>query len=294
MYFSIIIPSYNRCELLKNCIEKLKNQQFDDWECIIINDGSTDHTQEDISDFIKNSPQFKLVYQENSERAIARNNGVKHAQGKYLIFLDSDDYFEDDHLKNLHQFIFNDQEKVGMYFTNAQMSINNKNQLIHSKEYTPLLDFSYFIENSVIPARVCIHHKIMQHLSFDPRTIIVEDTVLWTEIFDLYPITYIPISSVIYQIHDTNSVNLNFNNAYLQRLKGLKVLFLKKGIGSKIPYKTKQKQLNRCYLGISEYYFIHGKNTKSKYWLIKSLIRFPFLETKYKLKVFTTNNFGIG
>lgn len=281
-FFSIIIPTYNRCELVKKCIISLQNQTFDNWECIIVNDGSTDNTQVEIADFIKNDSRYTLINQKNSERAISRNNGAKLAKGEYFIFLDSDDLFEPQHLQELYTNIAEEKQHHAMYFTNGKILKNNTQEIIIQTEIPSPLPIDFFLANSVVPARVCLHRSIFDTFAFDPRTIIVEDTVLWTEILDNKSIKYLPITTVFYHLHDDNSVNIEKNNAYLQRLKGLKVLFYKKPVGKKIPTPIIKKHLNRCYYGISEYYLHQKKRLKAIFWIIKSIIIYPQLDLKHK------------
>ena len=282
-YFSIIIPTYNRCQLVQKTIESIMAQDFSEWECIIINDGSTDNTAEIIPEFIRNDQRFSFVNQMNSERAISRNNGAKLAKGKYFIFLDSDDLFENNHLKQLYQFITNDHEQIGLYFSNGKLITDEKSELIINNNVPAKLPIDYFLINSVVPARVCLHHSLFEQFSFDPRTIIVEDTVLWTEILEKYPVIFVPISSVIYHWHGENSVNIEKFNAYLQRLNGLKVLFFNKPVGKEISNTIKRRHLNRCYYGIADFYQYQNKNSVSLWWIIKSILKYPELDLKYKL-----------
>jgi glycosyltransferase involved in cell wall biosynthesis len=282
-FFSIIIPTYNRCELLKYTLNSIINQSFKNWECIIINDGSTDNTKNEIGNFITKDQRITLINQENTERAIARNNGAKVAKGKYLIFIDSDDLFEISHLESLHNYILEDKENTSMYFTNGVVKTKEKSELIFTKNIPKQLPLDFFLLNSVIPARVCIEAKIFALFKFDPRTIIVEDTILWTEILNEFDIKYIPISSVIYNLHDDNSVNILKNNAYLQRLNGLKILFNHKKVGKKFKFNSKNYHLNRCYYGISDYYYFKNKKKRALFWIIKSIIRYPRIDFKYKL-----------
>ena len=282
-FFSIVIPTYNRCELVKKCILSIQDQTFKDWECIVINDGSTDNTHTEIADFIKSDARITLINQLNSERAISRNNGAKIAKGEYFIFIDSDDSFEKEHLQNLHISIQAEDQIHEMYFTNGKyLRANNTQELIIKDTIPSPIPIDFFLSNSVVPARVCLHHSIFNTYSFDPRTIIVEDTVLWTEILDAHSVKYLPVTSVMYHLHENNSVNIEKHNAYLQRLNGLKVLFYKKNVGDKIPNATKRKHLNRCYFGISDYYAFQDKKIKSIYWILKSIILFPELDLKHK------------
>lgn len=282
-FFSIIIPTYNRCALVKKSIDSLKLQTFEHWECIIINDGSTDNTAIEIAQYISNDMRFSLYNQQNSERAIARNNGAEKAVGTYYFFLDSDDYFETNHLANVKKGIEEDLFTSKMYFTNGKYKTNDSIKLIQKEAIPSILPIDFFINYSVVPARVCLHHTIFNTYRFDPRTIIVEDTVLWTEILEHENVKYIPIDSVVYQWHENNSVNIEKFNAYHQRLKGLKVLFYYKKVGKKIPKSCKRKQLNRCFFGISEYYQFQKNKAKALHWMIKSIIFYPEIELKHKL-----------
>jgi len=281
-FFSIIIPTYNRCELVKKCINSIRNQSFENWECIIINDGSTDNTQEIISILIKNDSRIKLVTQQNSERAISRNNGAKLAKGNYFIFLDSDDSFESQHLENLYSAIQSDGENNEMYFTNGKYLKDHVFEVIFIDDIQSPIPIDFFLSNSVVPARVCLHKSIFNIYSFDPRTIIVEDTVLWTEILNTHKVKYLPLTSVIYHLHENNSVNIEKNNAYLQRLNGLNVLFYKKKVSNKIPKSVKRKHLNRCYYGIADFYTYQNKKVKSIIWILKSIVTYPELDLKHK------------
>jgi glycosyltransferase involved in cell wall biosynthesis len=268
---------------VKKCITSIQLQTFSNWECIIINDGSTDNTEYEITKFITEEKRIQIITQVNSERAVARNNGAKIATGEYYIFLDSDDSFEKEHLYNLYQSIQNEEEIYEMYFTNGKyLRSDNTQELIVKDTITSPIPIDFFLSNSVVPARVCLHHSIFNTYSFDPRTIIVEDTVLWTEILDTHCIKYLPVTSVMYHLHEDNSVNIENHNAYLKRLNGLKVLFDKKNVGKKIPISSKRKHLNRCYYGIADYYSLQNRNLKSITWILKSIFLFPELDLKHK------------
>lgn len=103
MKFSIIIPTYNRASMITHAIESISRQDYENWELLIIDDGSTDNTKEIISDF-KND-KIIYIYQENAERGAARNNGIKNASGDYVFFLDSDDFIEKNYLSELKSLI---------------------------------------------------------------------------------------------------------------------------------------------------------------------------------------------
>lgn len=94
--FSIIIPVYNVENYIDRCLKSVSEQTYKDYEVIIINDGSTDKS----IDIAKKYP-YKIISQKNQGLSAARNRGVTEAKGEYLLFLDSDDYWEKDLLKEL-------------------------------------------------------------------------------------------------------------------------------------------------------------------------------------------------
>lgn len=91
MKLSIIIPIYNVEKYLFECMDSLRNLPSDEVEVILINDGSTDNSEEIAKEFILNRPNFKLYSYENSGLSVARNRGLEHCVGEYIMFLDSDD-----------------------------------------------------------------------------------------------------------------------------------------------------------------------------------------------------------
>lgn len=99
---SIIVPIYNREKWLRNCLESISSQTFKDWECILVNDGSTDHSLKIAQEYAANDPRFIVFSQENQGVSAARNLGLDHAQGKWVTFVDSDDEIAPDYLEILH------------------------------------------------------------------------------------------------------------------------------------------------------------------------------------------------
>ena len=93
---SIIIPSYNYGSFISQTLDNLLAQSYQNWEAIIIDDGSTDDTGEVVDVYLKKDTRFIYIYQSNRGPSSARNNGLKHAKGDYVCFLDADDFFSKD------------------------------------------------------------------------------------------------------------------------------------------------------------------------------------------------------
>lgn len=93
---SIIIPVYNSSKEIKKCIKSIETQTYSNYEIILINDGSTDNSLKIIKELSKNNSKIKVYDQKNSGVSVTRNNGIKYASGKYIMFVDNDDYFNSD------------------------------------------------------------------------------------------------------------------------------------------------------------------------------------------------------
>ncbi len=103
LFFSIIIPTYNRASFIEKTIRSVLNQTYQNFELILVDDGSTDNTEE----IVKNIDNKKINYYKikNSERGFARNFGTLHSSGGYITFLDSDDVLLPNHFSNAHESI---------------------------------------------------------------------------------------------------------------------------------------------------------------------------------------------
>ena len=93
LLFSIIIPIYNVQNYLTTCIRSVINQDFIDYELILIDDGSTDNSEKICDEYAKNNKHIYVIHKENTGSSDSRNVGLNKALGKYIIFLDSDDYW---------------------------------------------------------------------------------------------------------------------------------------------------------------------------------------------------------
>ncbi|WP_053074964.1 glycosyltransferase family 2 protein [Ornithinibacillus californiensis] len=107
--FSICIPTYNRMYSLKRTLKSLEKQTFTDFEVIIVDDGSTDNTEEQIKIFISSTKlKVRYVKKENGGKYTALNTGIKEANGEFFLILDSDDYLTENALK----YLYNEWENV--------------------------------------------------------------------------------------------------------------------------------------------------------------------------------------
>ena len=109
-FFSVVIPLYNKQNYIKETIKSVLNQTFQNFEIVVVNDGSKDDSIkiiESIQDY-----RIKLVHQENSGVSVARNMGIKEANAKYIAFLDADDLWLPEFLQTIYELIQKCEQKA--------------------------------------------------------------------------------------------------------------------------------------------------------------------------------------
>ncbi|EQC69292.1 glycosyl transferase [Streptococcus sp. HSISB1] len=93
MKFSIIVPAYNVAQYIEECVESVLNQDYDNYEVIIVDDGATDETPQIIDNLAKKSEKVIALHKENGGASSARNQGIQLSSGDYVLFLDGDDFW---------------------------------------------------------------------------------------------------------------------------------------------------------------------------------------------------------
>jgi len=127
---SVIVPTYNRADIISETIGSVLNQTYQNFEIIVVDDGSIDNTREIIVNI--NDPRIKYIYQENAGPSAARNNGIKNAQGEYVAFLDSDDIWLPEKLEKQVN-IINDNPDIGMVSCWAEGVSHDLKQVLYRK-----------------------------------------------------------------------------------------------------------------------------------------------------------------
>jgi glycosyltransferase involved in cell wall biosynthesis len=293
-FFSVILPTYNREKMLPNAIRSVIAQEFSEWELIVIDDGSTDNTNKIVADF--QDARIMYIYQENAERSAARNNGIRHARGKYIAFLDDDDEYLPVHLISLHEFINAKNQPVAMIFTdfmwNGIPDDANADEMLLVKN-----PVEYFLNTPVGTPRVCLHSKILMEFHFDETVHFGEDIFLWIPVSIKYPVVHLEKTTVNCSKHDARSVNLA-NPTFPPIIPNLRSLFLryngtgliskriKKTVLSSFYYrKAKYHYLKKSFLAmircllLSFYHQPRNRQNKAKLYLVKSYLFGPIISS---------------
>ena len=111
---SIIVPCYNVEKYIATCLDSIMNQSYKNIEVILVDDGSVDETPKLITNRIKDDKRFNYFYKKNGGLSDARNYGIEKATGKYLCFVDSDDYISDNYIEFLYKSIIDNNVNVSI------------------------------------------------------------------------------------------------------------------------------------------------------------------------------------
>ena len=147
---SVIVPVFNSEDLLGNCLDSIKNQTLKDIEIICVDDGSSDGSLDILKDYESDDVRFKVISQVNSGAGAARNRGIDEAKGEFILFVDSDDYIEQEACEKL----YSQAERLDcdlILFDSLRHFPNNRDlYLIHFRQNKDIdygirvFDFEYF------------------------------------------------------------------------------------------------------------------------------------------------------
>ena len=149
---SVIVPVYNASEYIGNTLNSIINQNFDGYEIIVIDDGSTDGSLEIINTTLENIEiPHKIIHQENAGVSVARNVGIEACKGDYLVFIDADDHVTPNHLSTLYDgksdfslilYVKEDGDKLIPMDTYAEKTISTEDFI--KKELNMEITFNFF------------------------------------------------------------------------------------------------------------------------------------------------------
>ncbi|MFM7024382.1 MAG: glycosyltransferase family 2 protein [Flavobacteriales bacterium] len=209
LLFSVVIPTYNRGELILNTLDTVINQSFRDFEIVVIDDCSTDNTQEILQPYVDKGLLKYYRLSRNSERSVARNTGMQYAQGEYLTMLDSDDFMYPDCLKDAAEYVKQNPEiKV---FQNKFELVNEKREVIYSYPFPPLDNQYKALASGNFMSCVggFLHKDVYKKMQFDasPDLIGSEDYEIWFRILSKYKVGRVDKVNCGVLQHDNRSIS---------------------------------------------------------------------------------------
>jgi glycosyltransferase involved in cell wall biosynthesis len=274
-FFSVIIPTYNRGKFIQRTIESVLNQYFKNFELIIVDNKSTDNTKQIILSF--NDERIKFIENDNNyERCYSRNVGIINSKGNYLLFLDSDDYIESNHLSNWFFNISSTLIRDSFFISNKK--IETKEGIILGTDFdlNNEIKTHFFLINVVLPGQVCIHSSIIKKYRFNTEYLIFEDTALWLILSKDHTPFFFNFNSYVYCIHDSNSVDWKINNYGKRRYKSL-VNFKKNNpeLVELISHNFMNQEISNALFTVAKYFIFKSKLFYAFCYLLRSIITYP-------------------
>jgi glycosyltransferase involved in cell wall biosynthesis len=222
---SVVIPCYNHAQFLAEALNSVLEQTYQNWECIIVNDGSPDNTETIARDWCKKDDRFKYLYKENGGLSSARNLGLANSKGDYILFLDSDDLIAPEKLLlSVKSFI--EDTSLDLVITDFNSVLGAK--LVQLEPFVKLADFTFNLENILykwdlgfsIPIHCALFKKdSVGDIRFNEKLKAKEDWLFWIQFFKSDSKTvYINQPLVTYRMHEdsmTKNVLLMKNNQEL-------------------------------------------------------------------------------
>lgn len=182
-FFSIIIPMYNSEKYIRRCLESVIDQEFNDYEVIVIDDGSTDETIEIISKYVDSELNIELIQQNNAGVSAARNTALNYATGEYILFLDSDDYLIGNSMSRLNEILKKNKSIDILLFNYCEKRPNEIKNHILSPKFLGKISKETAIESIFYDVggylgycwNKVYKHSILYDKSFDEQVTYLED-----------------------------------------------------------------------------------------------------------------------
>lgn len=184
---SIIIPCYNQGEYLPEALESLSNQTYNNWECIIVNDGSTDDTEKVASEWIKKDSRFKYYFKDNSGLSDTRNFAISKAIGIYILPLDTDDKIGCNYLKEGVEIL--DNTDYSVVYCEAEY-FGKQNGKWHLPEFS---------DDNILKNNIVFCSSIFKKSDFDKTLGYNKNMIYGFEDWDLW-ISFLKIGCKFYKI----------------------------------------------------------------------------------------------
>lgn len=171
-FFSVIIAVYNREKLILRALESLINQEFSNWEVIIVDDCSTDNTMKSIKPFLKDNRFICKALNVNSGVSKARNTGIRLSKGNYITFLDSDDEYKKNHLSSRYEIL----NESNLDLLHGGVDIIGDSKVPDKDDMNKMIE----IDDCVVGGTFFINQKINNNLKlFDENVKYSEDSYMF-------------------------------------------------------------------------------------------------------------------
>ncbi len=282
--FSIVIPNYNYAALLRRAVTSACNQKHNSFEVIVVDDGSTDESSIVLDDLLLVYPgTLKVVYQPNAGAGAARNNGVKHSCGEYLVFLDADDELLDGALELFDSALESTEADV-VVATNITRFVDGSEKAGKKSRISsdPDQRFSEFLDKKIRCANgaMALHRKVFQTCQFSENLRQAEDLPLFAHAMALFDCAAIADPTVRVYKHSGS----RRHDVSATRAAGLKLVdevFNPAILPAALMRYRDAYSARRC-LSIFRSLQKAGEAAESRSWYLKALKQQPLLTLRSK------------
>lgn len=278
-FFSVVIPAYNASKFLEKALDSVRTQTFDNYEIIVVNDGSTDNTLGILKAYFDRYPElnYKLIDQENKAIGGSRNSGIKEACGEFIAFLDADDIWYREKLKKVYIYLEQNPE-ADFVCHDEHLAENGK--IIKRLAYGPYTSHKdlLFKRNCIsTSATVVRRDKLLQAELFseDMNFNGVEDYELWLRLSKICNMKYIHEVLGRYNVHAegiTNDIETHICNSINAVERHFK-LWEPNSLYYRLLMNRRRADIYRA----AAYAFLKNKDAKTSWRFVKKAIRYnPF------------------
>lgn len=216
--FSIIVPTYNCEKFIGKCIESIRNQTCRDWELMLIDDGSTDETGAICAEYANLDTRIKYFHQQNAGPGAARNRGLDHACGEYVVFVDSDDWVDSTFLSDYLVYA-KDYEIVywGGYYKEYDdgRSVKVNDLELCTTDIPAAIQYLWKHDRFGWTWMKCFRRDIIEqhHIRFAETVYFREDAIFTAEYFKyVNRVKVLSVANYHYRIVETSLVHTRWNN----------------------------------------------------------------------------------
>jgi len=205
---SIITPSYKGEQLIKQTIDSVIDQTYTNWEMIIVDDCSPDNSNEIIEEYIKKDNRIKLIkLDENRGPAVSRNSAIKEARGRYIAFLDADDYWHKEKLEK--QLAFMKDNDIALSFTGYERVEESSSKFIDTQFVPTKVDYKTLLKQNIMGCLTVMYDTKKLGRVYMPDILRRQDYALWLKILKQIPYAYGLNESLAYYRVRTSSISSN-------------------------------------------------------------------------------------
>ena len=192
---SIIVPVYNVEKYLRECLDSIMSQTYQNFECLLINDGSPDHSADICREYVEKDSRFRYFEKENGGVSSARNLGIEHSKGEYITFIDSDDWVESDYVETLYDELIKENADIAVstykrfemgdncWYVHAFQRGYDKKVFTNKKFMDELLSLDGFDNSYRFVSGKFVHRNMLENIAFNVATTFGEDMEFWFKIY---------------------------------------------------------------------------------------------------------------